>query len=298
MTAKKSISVLMAAKNSETTIRAAIYSCLWSLGARDELLVFLDGCEDRTEHIVGSISDPRLRVFKSERSVGRSAARNRLIDEARGEFIAIQDSDDITLPWRFMFSRRLMRSYDVVFGNGVIFGSNLRFLPFAPLYPFVIRPSVAPLILSYRNPFIHSGAVFKKSLLGVDLRYKDVPAEEYLLWIELALKNARMLRTRIPYVCYRIHEGQVTSSASFSDDVASNTEISRAQELLVRNLLAKFSKSGKGFDATDAVGSVRSMVYRESPQIRFEENFLATLRSFLPWLSGVLKHGKSGRKKC
>jgi len=291
-----SISVLMAAKNSEATIRSAINSCLRSLGKQDELLVFLDGCEDHTETIVRSIADRRLRIFKSQKSVGRSAARNRLIDESNGEYLAIQDSDDISLPWRFFLSRRLMRRYDMVFGNGVIFGSGLRLIPFAPLYPFAIKPSIAPLILAYRNPFIHSGAMFKKSLLGDGIRYKEVPAEEYLLWIDLAQKNARMLRTRLPYVCYRIHEGQVTSSQTFSTDVATSAEIRRAQELLAHTLLEKLPNAKGHLERTDPHDLLRSMVYGKSWPMRFEETFLASLRVFLFRVAQRLSPGNSDRK--
>ena len=287
----------MAAKNAESTIRSAVRSCLWSLSKGDELLVFLDGCEDNTESVVRSIKDSRLRIFKSHVSVGRSTARNKLIAESKGEYLAIQDSDDLSLPWRFSCSRRLLRRYDVVFGNGVIFGSRLRFLPFAPLYPFAIKPTLAPIILTYRNPFIHSGAILKKSLLSGGLRYEDVPAEEYLLWIELAQKKALMFRTRFPQVGYRLHTSQVTNSESFAKEVADNAEIRSAQALLAREFLRELAEVEVSLDATDFRLRLQELVHKRSMQMRFEEMFLFSLRAFLRRAKEKLGRGHLGKGK-
>jgi glycosyltransferase involved in cell wall biosynthesis len=251
------------------------------MNRRDELLVFLDGCSDRTPSIVKAIKDSRIRVFESHVGIGRSAARNRLIEESRGEFLAIQDSDDISLPWRFLLSRSLLRKYDAVFGNGVIFGSRLRFLPFAPLYPFVIRPDIAPLILTYRNPFIHSAAIFRKSLLSSELRYEEVPAEEYLLWIKLALKNARMFRTRIPLVAYRLHSGQVSGAVTFASEVSGSAKIREAQDHLALKLIGGSMEFNEAFSREEAVHVLRQKVHESSRFLRFEETFLSAIRIVL-----------------
>jgi len=285
----------MAAKNAESTIKSAVRSCLLSLRKSDELLVFLDGCEDNTESILKTIKDSRLKIFKSQASVGRSAARNRLIDESKNEYLAIQDADDLSLPWRFPCSRRLLRRFDIVFGNGVIFGPRLRLLPFAPLYPFAIKPNLAPMILSYRNPFIHSGAIFKKSLLSGGIRYKDVPAEEYLMWIELAQDKALIFRTRIPQVCYRLHASQVTNSGSFATEVDNNSEIRSAQDSLARELIGNLAGARIGLDAADSRLMLQALVHKSSLQMRFEESFLAFLSNSLRKILGKLEGNFSAK---
>jgi hypothetical protein len=273
------ISVIMAAKDSEKTVLRAMKSCLRSLGQEDELLMFLDGCTDDTEALVAKVADSRVRVWASAVSIGRSAARNFLIEMSRGEFIAVQDSDDLSLPWRFHISRKLLKNFDAVFGNAVIFGARPKFLPFAPLYPVSISPSLAPLILSYRNPFVHSGAIFKKSLLNKGLKYEEVPAEEYLMWVEFALAGARLYRNRIPLVAYRIHSGQVTGDPFFEQSVENCEALTWAKRSLRAKVIANLPTSVHLAVAESDLNAVRSIVYASSPGIRFEERFLAALKS-------------------
>lgn len=65
-----------------------------------ELLVVDDrGTDDGVER-VRSFSDPRVRLISNERNLGRAGAANRGFDEARGEFVAILDADDIMAPER------------------------------------------------------------------------------------------------------------------------------------------------------------------------------------------------------
>ena len=59
-----------------------------------ELIVVDDASDDATEAVVRGVGDARIRYVRQEARRGASAARNRGIAEARGEFIAFQDSDD------------------------------------------------------------------------------------------------------------------------------------------------------------------------------------------------------------
>lgn len=64
-----------------------------------ELLVIDDGSTDSTDTVLAGLKkDPRLHVVRSVVNRGVSAARNVGIGEARGEFIAFQDSDDVWRP--------------------------------------------------------------------------------------------------------------------------------------------------------------------------------------------------------
>jgi glycosyltransferase involved in cell wall biosynthesis len=62
-------------------------------------IVFWDNCSnDDTAAIVRSNDDPRLRYFRAPAFTPLGQARNLAIREARGEFIAFLDCDDIWLP--------------------------------------------------------------------------------------------------------------------------------------------------------------------------------------------------------
>ena len=60
-----------------------------------ELIVVDDCSTDNTEEIVKSFKDSRIRFFKNEVNSGAALTRNKAIKEARGEWIAFLDSDDL-----------------------------------------------------------------------------------------------------------------------------------------------------------------------------------------------------------
>jgi glycosyltransferase involved in cell wall biosynthesis len=91
----------MPAHNSERWIGAAIDSVLAQTFDDFELLIVDDGSTDGTPAIVAQYEerDRRIRVLRPGR-VGAIAARNLAIHEARGEYIANMDSDDLSMPER------------------------------------------------------------------------------------------------------------------------------------------------------------------------------------------------------
>jgi len=92
------VSVVIPAYNRAGSIRLAIESVLRQTWADFDLLVVDDGSTDGTQGVVRGIADPRLRLIETPRNMGASAARNLGIAEARGRWVAFQDSDDEWLP--------------------------------------------------------------------------------------------------------------------------------------------------------------------------------------------------------
>lgn len=94
------VSVLIPVYNREKVIAETIASVLGQTFADFELIICDDCSADGSVGIVKSFADPRIRLIRNEINQGSSASRNRLIGEARGEFCALLDSDDIALPHR------------------------------------------------------------------------------------------------------------------------------------------------------------------------------------------------------
>src|SRR5580692_4353114 len=95
------VSVLIPTFNAETTVGDAIKSVIsQSCESQIEILVYDDGSTDRTFAIVErwAQDDKRVRALRAHKNGGTSRARNALLDEARGEWSAFLDADDVFLP--------------------------------------------------------------------------------------------------------------------------------------------------------------------------------------------------------
>lgn len=92
------VSVIMAAHDAQRFIRQAMDSALKQTYRNLELIVIDDASTDGTAEIIASYDDPRVISLRNETNLHISATTNRGIAAARGEYIAILDSDDAWYP--------------------------------------------------------------------------------------------------------------------------------------------------------------------------------------------------------
>jgi glycosyltransferase involved in cell wall biosynthesis len=88
------VSIVMPTYNRSNEIKQSIDSVLMQTYPNFELIVIDDGSSDNTREVVTAIDDIRIRYIKLMQNVGGAEARNVGIREAKGEFVAFQDSDD------------------------------------------------------------------------------------------------------------------------------------------------------------------------------------------------------------
>jgi glycosyltransferase involved in cell wall biosynthesis len=81
----------------------AIESVLGQTRTDWELIVVDDGSTDDTARVLARYTDSRIRVHTLATNTGRSKARNLAVRAARGRYIAICDSDDVSSPRRFEY---------------------------------------------------------------------------------------------------------------------------------------------------------------------------------------------------
>lgn len=91
------VSVIIPTYNRAALLNQAIVSVLDQTFTDFELIVVDDGSTDDTPTVVSAFQDRRIRYVYQD-NAGRSAARNRGIELARGEYVAFLDSDDLYLP--------------------------------------------------------------------------------------------------------------------------------------------------------------------------------------------------------
>ncbi len=100
MTDAPTLTVFMPVYNTEKYVGTAIQSVLDQTYGDFEFLIVDDGSTDGTASVLESFDDPRIRLIHQENQ-GCYPARNRAIAEARGEYLANMDADDLILPTKF-----------------------------------------------------------------------------------------------------------------------------------------------------------------------------------------------------
>ena len=93
------VSVIVPLYNREATIAQALRSVLEQSEPPCEVIVVDDGSVDGSANVVRAITDPRVR-YLYQTNAGAGAARNRGLDAATGDWVALLDSDDWWLPTR------------------------------------------------------------------------------------------------------------------------------------------------------------------------------------------------------
>ena len=89
------VSVIMPSYNSSKYIEASIKSVLGQTYKNIELIIVDDCSSDNTVEIIKSFSDTRIRLFINETNQGAALSRNKALREAKGNYIAFLDSDDV-----------------------------------------------------------------------------------------------------------------------------------------------------------------------------------------------------------
>lgn len=93
------VSVILPVYNGESYLRPAIESVLTQSFDDLEVIAINDGSTDGSGEILESYKDHRLHVFHQQ-NLGLALTLNRGLALARGEYVARQDADDISLPNR------------------------------------------------------------------------------------------------------------------------------------------------------------------------------------------------------
>lgn len=286
------LSVLMSARNAEKTIGTAIRSSLRAMQADSELLVLLDDCSDATEDVVERISDSRLRIIRSNERLGIPASRNVLLEESLGKYVAVIDSDDIALPWRFSYPLRRIRDHDAIFGTAILFGPKLRPFPVRPQIPASLNPETTKLSLTVANPLVHSTATIHRSVLRKVGGYTNSIAEDFELWLRIQNSGGEIYRSGLPLIAYRYHSGQATQQTDYSALMQSDEQF-QAQLVKLRQEVARYLCNQEEWTLeVDAV--VRKKIHELSPWTRLEH---VRAPSFVRrWQQRVMRRGRTYRE--
>jgi len=181
---KFKISVIMSAKDSQSTIADSISSILLQTYENLELLIMDDASTDKTSEIISKFvaKDNRVKMYQNKINLGLTASLNILIKNSSGLFIARQDSDDISLPERlekqmdFMIRKNLdgCTTKAISIQDSKILHNKSRFFH-------------KKLLLRFKNPFIHGSLLIRKKVMNEINYYNEdfYYAQDYKLFTDL-----------------------------------------------------------------------------------------------------------------
>lgn len=219
------VSIVMPVYNTAKYVEAAIDSVLAQTFDKFELLIIDDAGSDQSIDLCRAYSDPRIRII-SQANRGLAGARNTGIRNARGQFVALLDSDDLWEPQkleRHIAHLRQNPRIGISFAASTLIDDEGRFLR------IVQRPklkNISPSDVFLRNPVGNGSAPVLRRAVFDDIAFFN-PAREELDYFDESFRQSediecwcRMALTtdwefegiRGAYTRYRINEGGLSAN--------------------------------------------------------------------------------------
>jgi glycosyltransferase involved in cell wall biosynthesis len=199
--------------NSETWLREAIESVLAQTYPAWELVFWDNASTDASQAIARSYGE-RIRYFRGSETVPLGAARNLALSQARGQYLALLDCDDIWLPELLEEQVSVMESGDYALCYGgiiVIDASGREFKRMVPprrsgnLFDALLRQfDIYPPATMLRR------STLERRRLGFDPLM--TASEEYCLFMQLAAVEP-VFSIPKPLAKYRVHERALTNAS-------------------------------------------------------------------------------------
>ena len=198
------VSVIMAVYNAEKTIAQAINSVLKQTYPNFELLVVNDCSQDGTVELVRNMmaQDDRIRLVSNETNSGVSYTRKHGLEEARGAWIAILDSDDAWAPEKLEKQIALQEKTqaDLLFTGSAFMDADGQ-----PLDWYLHAPAeVTYRQLLKQNVLSNSSALVRKELYAKHYAIGDGMHEDFAVWLSILKEGRKAYGVDEPLLIYRI----------------------------------------------------------------------------------------------
>ena len=199
------VSVVIPAYKAEKTLEAAVRSVQRQTWRELEILIVDDCSPDATGEIAEALAaeDPRIRCFHNQVNRGVSYNRNFGVAQARGEYVAFLDSDDL---WR---SDKLERQMDLAAahpeaslfytGSGFITAEGRRCS-----YVFRVPVRIDFKRLSSQNVISCSSVLARRETMLATPMENDAVHEDFAVWLRVLRREAFAYGVDEPLLIYRI----------------------------------------------------------------------------------------------
>lgn len=209
------VSVVMPTYNAASFVRETIDSVLAQNFRDFEFLIVDDASKDETVNVVGSYSDPRIRLLQQPVNSGTAAAVNLGYEAAQGEYIAHIDHDDIALKDRLQAQLGFLRKNPkiMILGGGMqAFGAAEATISMPP-DDATIKANLLSGTSNINNPTVMMrSALIKEAGLRLDPALSW--ACDWNFWVEAMLRRVKFANLPRVVLRYRVHQGQQSKNMS------------------------------------------------------------------------------------
>ena len=210
---KIQISVIMPVYNTGQYLKEAIESILNQSFKNFEFIIIDDFSTDWSYKICKKYAekDNRIKLFRNEKNMWISFTRNKLINLSSTNYIASQDSDDISENNRLELSFNFLennKEYWVVSWNNIIINEESKIIWYRKY-----SNNIKKIILK-KSPISQPSSIFRKDIF-LEVWWYDSNLnywEDYDLWCKMYAKNYKIKNLENNLVRLRIRKGQTKSS--------------------------------------------------------------------------------------
>ncbi|MDD7392954.1 MAG: glycosyltransferase family 2 protein [Eubacteriales bacterium] len=204
------VSIIMPSYNTAAYIGESIRSVLAQTYENWELLIVDDCSTDQTDEVVAAFCDPRIRYFKNAHNSGAAVSRNYALREAKGEWIAFLDSDDLWMPEKLERQLRFMKEhgYQFSYTDYYIVAPDGRTVPY-----IITGPNrVTKLKLYCYCYFSTITVMYNRDAIGL-VQIADIKKNnDYAMWFKV-IETADCYRLPECLSCYCKRESSISSGS-------------------------------------------------------------------------------------
>lgn len=250
------VSIVIPVYNGSSYVREAIESVLGQTYKNIEVIVVNDGSTDKTEEIVNSYNDKRIRYFKKENG-GVASALNLGIQKSKGEYISWLSHDDVYFLDKIEKQIEVLRKLDndkrnktILYGNWVLIDkSSKRFDEFKIEKRYEMQKLNHPLY-PIMKCIVHGGTLLipKKCFDEVGLFNPDCrTTQDYEMWFRMFPKYNLLFQPNF-FVKFRYHEMQGSNTIKNAKPEADKlwlnmvTKLSDKEKIYIDGSLTNFYK--------------------------------------------------------
>jgi glycosyltransferase involved in cell wall biosynthesis len=222
--------------NGEKYLDEAINSILTQTYQDFEFIIVDDCSSDNSLDIIMKFADidKRIKIILNDENLGIAKATNRGIEAADGEFIALMDQDDISLPERFEKEVDFLQKHPDI---SVVGANSIRLDKEGDQHyrqDVLETPGLIRWGLLFRNQIQNPTALMRRTLFSKhEFKYENfMPSQDYHFWLRIS-KYFKLANLQDDLLIHRIH-GLNTSTALGS---LSKTKLLEIRKEFVRDNL-------------------------------------------------------------